>query len=762
MFKVFYLRANLLAIVLFSAIAPNVFAQQPVPPLFIPQAGIYADPVQIQLMAGNEDVIYYTLDGSDPDSTSSIFTGSLFAGFRADDSPNLLMIDRVSHGYMTYAPPKSNVQMATVVRARSYRDGMWSRTSTASYFIHPEGLSRFQLPILSIVTDSTNFFAHDEGIYVTGIDFENWQNEGNNRFLDMTFRGSVPANYFRRGREHEKPAHFEMFETDGRRVLAQDIGVRIHGGLSRALRLKSLRLYSRSDYGVSRFRYQIFPDQELDNFNRLVLRASGQDVNKTMFRDAMMQSLVKHLSFETQAYRPALLFLNGEFWGIHNIRERYDNDYFEIKYGLEPEQIDYLSGNASVIEGSRAHYVSMLDHLSATFIDAKSRYELAQTRMDMQNFTEYMLSNIYFNNRDWPHNNIDFWRYKAPNGYDAHADTPLDGRWRWMMFDTDMGYAWTDTHRESTYLSHVYTNTIQRVTRADEWSTRLLRILLTFPQFKEQFANTHMDLMNSAFQPDRALGVINRMSAAIEPHIQEHMDRMGYHHDRWRLPQTLEEWDEAVGFMRRFAVDRPDTLNEHMRIHLGFNGYTPVHIGVNDTTGGYIQINSIAIRESTPGIKDIGNPSRWTGQYFTDNTITVTAHPKEGWIFDYWQEYSDSTQTMRLIPSGNDLTLTAVFTQSVSINDEREALPHEVQLFQNYPNPFNPITTIRFTIPEQATIRLEIFDIMGRSIAVLADEYAYPGVHQRVFDASMLSSGHYIYRLNVDGIAYVRSLTLLK
>lgn len=760
MISTYALRLSMIFLWLVAAVP--LAAQQPIPPLFIPQAGVYSNPINVQLLAGNDDTIFYTIDGSEPDSSSHQYDTGIPVGFRSDEPPNLLTIDRVSHGYMTYAPPKRNVQMATVIRARSYRDGQWSRTSTATYLVHPDGVDRYKLPVLSIATDSTNFFGHEEGIYVTGIDFENWRNTGDNRFLDLTFRGSVPANYFRRGREHEKPAHFEMFEIDGSRVIAQDIGVRIHGGLSRAMRLKSLRLYSRSDYGASRFRYQVFPDQELDNYNRLILRVSGQDMNKTMFRDAMMQELVKHLSFETQSYRPAILFLNGEFWGIHNIRERYDNFYFEIKYGIESDRIDYLTGNASVVEGSRAHYVNMLDHLQAVFISSQNRYNLAKTRMDMQNFSEYMLSNIYFNNRDWPHNNIDFWRYKAPGGFDETAPPPLDGRWRWMMFDTDMGFAWTDTHRESTYLSQVYANTIERVSRESEWSTRLLRTLLTFPDFKEQFANTHMDLMNTAFQQERVLSVINRMADAIEPHIQEHMNRMGFHDDRWRLPQTIEEWDEAVGFMRRFAVDRPDTLNEQMRRHLGFKGFSTLHAGVNDTTMGYIQVNSIDIRESTPGINNIGNPSRWSGAYFTDNTINVTAVPKDGWVFDYWQEYPDSLHSMRITPDQNDITLTAVFAKTVSVEQEYVNRPQEVKLDQNYPNPFNPVTTIRFEIPENADVTLEVFDAIGRSIRVLADEFLFQGVHQRTFDGSHLSSGVYYYILRVNGISYSRSLTLLK
>jgi len=738
-------------------------AQSITPPFFIPQAGMYTQNQEVQLVAVDGAVVYYTLDGSEPDSASFRYSAPILAETRDGDPPNLLTIDRVSHGYMTYAPPKGNVQMATVIRARAYKDGVWSRSVSATYLIHPDGNERYQLPVISIATDSTNLFSHQDGIYVTGVDYENWQNTGSNRFLDMTYRGGVPANYFRRGIETEKPAHIEMFETDGRRVLAQNIGIRIHGGLSRAMRLKSLRLYSRSDYGVSRFRYQVFPEQSLDNFNRLILRPSGQDVNKTMFRDALMHRISEHLGFETMAYRPAILFINGEFWGIHNIRERYDNDYFEIKYNLGENQIDYLSGTGVAIEGSNTHYQNMLSELDAVYVSTNRRYAAASERMDMQNFTAYMLANIYANNRDWPHNNIDFWRYRSPDGSNPDAPAPLDGRWRWMMFDTDMTFGWTDTHRESTYTSDVYSNTIQRVTRPDHWSTRLLRRLLTFPEFKRQFANTHMDLMNTAYQADRVIEIIDEMASVIEPHIQEHLDRMGYYPDRWDIPQTTDDWKTAVDFMRRFASDRPDTLNEHMRIHLGFPGFTRFHVGVNDTLRGSVQINSIMVSERTPGIRNIGNPSRWSGSYFTDNPVTVTAHPESGWVFDYWAEYPDSMQTMQITPGEEDITLTAVFNQTVSIDEGHpEVLPQRILLEQNYPNPFNPSTTIRFELPEAARVQLSVYDILGRRVAVLVDQRLSPGAHQYRFEAGNLPTGHYLYRLNVDGLEFTRTMSLLK
>jgi len=270
-------------------------------------------------------------------------------------------------------------------------------------------------------------------------------------------------------------------------------------------------------------------------------------------------------------------------------------------------------------------------------------------------------------------------------------------------------------------------------------------------------------LMNTAYQADRVIEIINEMASVIEPHIQEHLDRMGYYPDRWDIPQTTDDWKIAVDFMRRFASERPDTLNEHMRIHLGFPGFTRFHVGVNDTLRGSVQINSIMVSERTPGIRNIGNPSRWSGSYFTDNPVTVTAHPQSGWVFDYWAEYPDSMQTMQITPGEEDITLTAVFNQTVSIDEGHpEVLPQRIVLEQNYPNPFNPSTTIRFELPEAARVRLSVYDILGRRVAVLVDQRLSPGAHQYRFEAGNLPTGHYLYRLNVDGLEFTRTMSLLK
>jgi hypothetical protein len=746
---------------LFLILCVNVVMFGQSSPGFSPAPGFYTTSIQVSLFAVPGDVIYYTLDGSEPDDNSMLYSGAITVDSRSDEVASLAFINRVSHSYATWAPPKGDVQLLTTIRARTKRDGLWGKTATATYIVHPDGINRFSLPLLSVVTDSLHLFDDDTGIYVLGTLYNNWRAANPSVNPEP---GSAPANYFGRGDEWERPAHFEMFETDGSRVISQDIGLRLHGGLSRALRAKSFRLYSRSEYGVSRFRYPIFPSQELDNYNRLILRASGQDWAKTMFRDAMIQRLVGHLTFETMAYRPSVLFVNGEFWGIYNIRERYDRHYLSIKYDIPDDKIDLLTGNASVKEGSSMHYNALRSYIRGGV--GTSRYAYIKTQMDVENFIDYNISNIYINNRDWPHNNIDFWRYQAE--YDPSVEGVQDGRWRWMMFDTDFGFAWTDIHRENTYQFHVGQNLLEHATREGtsgaygEWSTEFLRRLLANVEFRRDFINRYRDLANTAFRANRVVSVINEMQAVIEPHMDEHLDRWGYlETDRWSPPFDVAQWDVNVEYMRRFALEREANVNDHFTSKFNLGSLYTISVSVQDTTMGFVRVNRTDIRVGTPSVENVQHPANWTGRYFNGTPITVSAVSHEGYRFSHWmnEQTADSVYTFSS-PVGQ---LVAVFEPtSVSIDYTGPELPEKVGLGQNYPNPFNPTTQIRFDLPEATSVRLEVFDVTGRSIVVAANGTYQAGPHQISVNLHSFAGGVYFYRLTTPNESITRSMVLLK
>jgi len=537
-------------------------------------------------------------------------------------------------GNMVYdALPGITIDNSTnVVRARTYKDDyIPSRTVTSTYFVEPGIDNRFTMPVISIATEPGNFFDPDYGIYVNG-------------------------NYWERGFEWERPIHISFFEPDGQVGFSQDAGVRIHGGYSRDHPQKSLRLYARgSVYETSHFEHQVFSDCPFDAYKRFILRNSGNDNFQTMFRDAMMQSLVGHLRFDTQAYRPSVLFLNGQYWGIHNIRERYDKHYLGRNYAVDPENLDILEWHFyfplhQVKAGTDNHYVETIDYIETYGLADPNHYEYIKTRIDIENFKDYNIAQVYFNNRDWPNNNNDFWRNQTDQ-YERISPYGHDGRWRWLLFDTDWGFGHHGSYD---------TDTLAHATASDsDWafnrpaSTFLLRKLLENDTFRNKFINRFADQLNTAFLPGRVISVIDEMQAAIADEIPMHGHRWG----------TLGNWHYHVDVMRNFGNNRPSNMRRHISRHFRLSQPKLLTIDIENTGHGYVRVNTIDVIESTLGVDSAPYP--WMGLYFPSVPITVQAKAKPGYRFSHWQELEGSQAQSRTVTLdvGTGTTLTAVFEE---------------------------------------------------------------------------------------------------
>jgi Leucine-rich repeat (LRR) protein len=614
-------------------------------PLFSHEGGFYEEDVQLEITAPYpEAIIYYTLDGSEPDPIQNAeqtyeYTEPLTVTDRTGEPNEIANIPtNFADGSRGWMEPGMEIDKATVVRATmiNHDENFSSGIATQTYFIN----KAFSLPVISLSTNPEHFFDDEIGIYVPG-----------NQFDETVENPLSSGNYRRSGREWERPVHMEYYEKNGELGFAQNIGARIHGGYTRGFPQKTLRLYSRSDYGESRFSYPFFESKDMNDFNRLLLRNSGNDWNMTMFRDAAMQNLLHHLDLDIQHYSPTVLFLNGEYWGIHNIRDRFDHHYLETHYGADRETFTILEDEDTLDQGSeegQVHYQNMINYVQDHDLGENEHFEHVSTLMDIDNYIQYYIVQIYNANSDWPHNNIRFWRYNGTTE-DNHAPSPLDGRWRWMVFDTDRSLGGYEPHDHDT----VAWVTAELNPRHDvEWPNVLFRNLLENESFAQQFINEMADHLNTTFQPERVVNNIDELQSAIEPEIADHIER-------WRTPGSVAEWEENVQEMRDFALDRPDYVRQHMINHFDLNGTVNLTIST-DTSQGNIQVNSIAITDSTPGID---NPELWTGAYFTDIPITITATPLEGYRFIGWQGDVEEDSESIEIKLSEDVTIEPVFEE---------------------------------------------------------------------------------------------------
>ncbi|WP_167553053.1 CotH kinase family protein [Evansella clarkii] len=618
--------------------APEVY------PVFSQAGGFYDEEFNLEIQATVEDAaIYYTLDGSEPDPENNeentyLYEEPITISERSGENLNLAHIrtNFITDDRRAWNEPAEPLPLGTVVRAAMVdENGSASAISTNTYFVD----NQVSLPVISLSTNPDNFFGEEEGIYVPGVNYNTERNSPD-----------ASGNYYERGREWERPVHIEFFEPNGQLAFSQDAGVRIHGNFTRRFPQKSLRLYSRSDYGESRFSYQFFETKEMDDFNRLLLRNSGNDWGMTMFRDAAMQSLVHHLDLDTQHYQPAVVYLNGEYWGIHNIRDRHDKHYLETHYGADRDDFTILSANAELDDGSpdgQEDYISMLEYIEENGLEEEEHYEHIKTLMDVDNFIQYFVVQIYNANTDWPHNNISYWRYENSFNEESLPDK-LDGRWRWFLFDVDRSLGYVEYDHNTI---EMVTDRFNHVRDEEEWPNFLFRELLKNDQFKQKFLTALADHMNTTFSSERVVNVINDLAAGIEPEMDNHINR-------WGIPESMDEWEEKVEIMREFALNRPEAVREYTVEHFNLNGMATLTIH-SDSERGTVKVNSIIIDEDTPGITEL---NEWTGEYFVGVPMSITAIPEPGYEFTGWEGIDgESAEHIEFILNNEGMVIEPVF-----------------------------------------------------------------------------------------------------
>jgi len=647
--------------------ASNSYDELLSPPVFSHAGGFYSTSFTLTISHSTPGVtIYYTTDGSVPSAASltpqsytyrNNYPGSdqtkqyqsyTYATPLTVSDPssaaNKISTIATTHSQSLSYLPSSPIYKGKVVRAVAVKSGaLSSEIISSSYFFSASGLNKFTLPVVSIVTQEDGLFSYSNGIYVPGVDFDNWRNANPSQTPDS---GS-PANYRREGETAERAAHFEIIETDTV-VYKQDAGIRINGGWSRGYKFKSLRVYGTDQYKT--IGHRIFPQLSYSEYKTFILRNSGNDYNSIYFRDALIHESVAHLKIDIQEYRPSILFLNGEYWGIYNLRQRQDKHYYNQKYGVNADSLD-IAGDG-VEEGSAAHYSAMISYINSNGATSSTHYNYVKTQMDVESFRDYQITEIFYNNQDWGTNNIKYWRKQT--SYNAAAPFGHDGRWRWSLYDADATISnWTD---DRLGIASSFTNW---------WDPGfLLNKLLQNTTFRDDFINRFADLMNTTFLPSHLTQLIEAKRDGISAEIPAHLDR-------WKTLANSAEWLDEINDCITFFQQRPGFQRTHIRNKFGLNGEYNLTVNVSNPAHGYVRVNTIDILPTTPGVS--ASPYPWTGAYFykSDGTIPVVLRPraKLGYKFKHWLYNStilpDSVQTITAT-SASARSYTAVFEPALT------------------------------------------------------------------------------------------------
>lgn len=560
------------------------------PPSLSHESGFYDEEFDLQIFVEDGATVYYTLDGSTPTTESMIYTRPIRVYDRSDE-PNIWRSQqRVLTDWETFDPDLTPVDKAFIVRAIAVsQDGAISKTATATYFIDLEQYASGA--VISLVADPEDLWG-ENGIYVTGKAYDDWYLGGK--------EGTAPTtNYNQRGREWERTAHLSYLSEE--KSLVQEVGLRVSGGSSRSRVLKSFSLYAREEYsGKDMFEETIFPGIQS---KRLAIRGG--------YANSICQMLVPDRNFGIQRNQRVAVFLNGEFWYHANILEKYDDQYFYEHYGVNPANLVIMEKGAlgEGKEGDEKLLSEIYDYLNACDMSDSEAYAGFGEIVDLQSYIDYMCFNIYIDNMDFTEQKNSVWwrsREKTFNPYE-------DGKWRFLLYDLD-AMEWGDASMwglEKQAQKNSF-SLVPRYTANLAINQQTIYVALKKnPEFAKQFVLTFMDMVNTNFQYENVIAVLDTYGRNTENYL------------------AGNGGTRNISYYEEFFKERASYIVPFMAEEFGLSGsLETLTLQQNDSAGGTLLLNTIQ-----PDMTD----GQWSGLYYTDYPVTLTAVPADGYRFVGWE-----------------------------------------------------------------------------------------------------------------------------
>ncbi|MDD3410865.1 MAG: CotH kinase family protein [Eubacteriales bacterium] len=610
--------------------APDIDA-----PGFSMESGFYDSPFELTLTCQPGQTIYYTLDCTSPTQSSSLYSAPL-AILDPSSNPNVFSA-RTDIAFDEVAAPADPVDKAVVVRAVACdAQGHLSEVVSKTYFIGFADKSGYDaVPVLSLVAEPDDLFGKENGIYVLGNQYDEWLNS-DQYSLEIPLY-SRPANFLESGYGWEKTTYCELFES-GAPTLQQTAGMRIQGNLTRTYVQKSFKLYARSDYGADVLEYDFYTDTK--RHSTVELNAGGND-RYFKLRNLFMQSLVASRDLATESYRPCVIFLNGEYWGLYNMRERYCDEFFEDHYQVDDANLIVVK-NGKLSEGGLLdiqYYNEYTAFVQQANLTREEDWARLQSLIDVQSYIDYMCTEIFLANGDWVlpsgMNNYSLWRTRTA-GKGAYEDC----RWRWAVVDLDVTAGYNDDSRA------------QNDTFSLALAEPLFAKALQNDEFLRRFLNTFMDMVNVDFRYDTVAAKLNEVIAVYQTPTLASNHR--FYPGNYDQPTAYRK---LVTQLKSFFKARPDYLIGFVRSWLG-EGYDPLDVTVtlSGAAGCPLTVNGapVSLQKS------------WNGRYFPGSTVTLAVTEDEQRHFIGWMQGDEVLSTAlscTVTLTDAPIALTAVFSE---------------------------------------------------------------------------------------------------
>ncbi len=665
------------------------------PPIIQPAGRMFDQVQKVSIFSPDTSIrIYYTLDGSEPDTTSLLYNDTLI------------------------------FNESKQITAKAFKTGCTGISSKETYIKKIEA----NLPVLSLEMDRDDLFDDEKGIYIIGT----------NGILGYCLW--YEANW---NQDWERPCSITMFEPDESLAFKVNAGIKIGGGCSRGYNMKGFNVFLRGRYGDDFIAYEIFTGSGINEYHRIKIRNAGSDYGSMMLRDGLNHLLLyEKADIDLMNYRPAILYINGEFWGLYGIREFFNTDYIMSHHGYGEDEIDMIKSPCSIWSeikaGDDKAFNNMYEFIEDNDLSISENYQQLSEEIDIDEYINYNIAEIYYANYDWPAINNTVWKPKN------------DGKWRWMLFDVD-GSANFDLWYE-TYPAY---NSILHATVPDcdcDWpntpeSTILLRKLFENAGFRNEFVQRTCTFIELIFNSGRVNHFTDSLVNLIDPVMDMQVAKWGINNPDlgWGITMegSREEWEENVQDYKDFFSERPYYMRQHIIDYFNLDGTYILEINNDNQSGGNIFIHN----------NEMLVPQNYSGIYIKNIPIRLKAVPNEGYYFYKWKETGETNAEISF--TGNeDASLTPIFTTSLSVKNIKQFE------YAIYPNPSNGIINIRAYNNFNYPVKVEIFNSLGQEVMEIS--YDVQPDNNKKIDLSSLNNGLYLIRISSDEGEYYEKIILAR
>lgn len=542
----------------------SALMETPGEPVFSLPEGFYSTPQVLQLSTQEPGaVIRFTFDGSTPDGNSPVFDNEF--------------------------PLNLNLS----IKARLYVPGkMPGKVVTKSYFINENK----QLPVLSITSDAPNLYGFDFGILQNAI------------------------------KDREVPATMEYFEPGtGQRAFFTGVGLRVFGSSIYNLPQRPISVRFKEKFGDEILKYPLFGSKPISRYSAFLLRNGGNDYNTAYFRDGLGVHLVKgKMDIDYQDYKPCAVFINGEYNGMYELRERLDEQYIGSNHEINPDNLDYLEDSLNVVAGDPYDFQELMDFVRQNNLADSTSFAKISAQIDLNEFTNYLILRAFIGYQIADLNNR-YWRNR-----DA------DGKWRWIAADLEHAFGQLGGDLVSE-------NTIAKLAGLSgdlpEWATLLFNRLLQNPGFRDGFIQRSAAYLNTIFQPEVTLATTDSLKILLQTQMPRHIGR-------WHSPPSIQAWQGNINAIKTFLENRPAYYRQHLSDLFGKQDSALVSMQIIGQ--GKVLLSGVAFSQNMQG------------HFFKNAHIQLQAVPAPGHRFVAWQGLNGDSENNGLTPTG-DTSFAAVF-----------------------------------------------------------------------------------------------------